>query len=142
MPFKSWVELSVAKIPCILAGADDDRRGWTSSWSEEIKRLARLEDISFADAAPDGAVQAVMDEGTIALPLGEVIDIAAESARLEKELGKIEGEIKGIKAKLSNENFTSRAPEHVVEEQRTRAEEAQAKAARISAAIEKLKGAA
>ncbi|MEM7429601.1 MAG: class I tRNA ligase family protein, partial [Pseudomonadota bacterium] len=131
-----------AKIPCILTGAGEERQGWTSRWSEEIKRLARLETISFAEAAPDGAVQAVMDEGTIALPLGDVIDVAAESARLQKELGKVEGEIKGIKAKLSNEKFTSRAPEHVVEEQRTRAQEAEAKATRISAALEKLRGAA
>lgn len=121
-----------AKIPCVLSGAGDQQINWTETWRAEIMRLARLEDISFAVAAPEGAVQAVMDEATIALPLGDVIDFAAESARLQKKLGKIKGEIKGIQAKLANEKFTSRAPAHVVEEQKTRQVEAEAKAEKSS----------
>ncbi|MEM1198655.1 MAG: class I tRNA ligase family protein, partial [Pseudomonadota bacterium] len=129
-----------AKVPCVITGAGPDQSAWTQNWTAEIMRLARLESVSFADAAPEGAVQAVMDEAVIALPLGGVIDVAAESARLQKELGKIDGELKGLAAKLANENFISRAPEHVVEEQRTRQVEAQAKADKLSAALERLKG--
>ena len=129
-----------AKIPCVLAGAGDQQLRWTETWRAEIMRLARLSEITFAVAAPEGAVQAVMDEAVIALPLGDVIDVAAESARLRKELGKVEGEIKGIQAKLANEKFTSRAPAHVVEEQKTRQAEAEAKVEKINSALERLTG--
>ncbi len=129
-----------AKVPCVIAAAGDEQVAWTQTWTAEIMRLARLDALTFADAAPEGAVQAVMDEAVIALPLGSVIDVEAESARLKKELGKIDGELKGLAAKLANEKFTSRAPEHVVEEQRNRQVEAQAKADKLSAALERLKG--
>ena len=86
----------------------------------EVSRLARLESIDLADEVPESAVQIVLDEATVALPLGGVIDIAAENDRLQKELGKIGDEISKIEAKLGNEKFTSRAPDHVVEEQRER----------------------
>ena len=129
-----------AKIPCVIAAAGAEQVAWTQTWTAEIMRLARLDSIAFAETAPEGAVQAVMDEAVIALPLGSVIDVEAESARLQKELGKIDGELKGLAAKLANEKFTSRAPEHVVEEQRNRQVEAQAKADKLSAALERLKG--
>ncbi|MCP5080868.1 MAG: valine--tRNA ligase [Alphaproteobacteria bacterium] len=128
-----------AKVPCVIAAAGEEQTAWTQTWTAEIMRLARLESISFADSAPEGAVQAVMDEAVVALPLGSVIDAEAESARLQKELGKIDGELKGLAAKLANESFTSRAPGHVVEEQRSRQVEAQAKAEKLNAALERLK---
>ncbi len=128
-----------AKVPCVIAGAADAQTAWTQTWTAEIMRLARLESIAYADSAPEGAVQAVMDEAVVALPLGSVIDVDAESARLLKELGKIDGELKGLAAKLANEKFTSRAPAHVVEEQRTRQTEVQAKAEKLTAALERLK---
>ena len=131
-----------AKIPCVVSGANEVTAARAQRWETEISRLARLTEISLADKTPSGAVQAVLEEATIALPLGGVIDVAAESARLMKELGKVEGEIKGISAKLANENFTSKAPAHVVEEQKSRQIEAEAKAEKIKAALERLKSVA
>ena len=66
------------------------------------------------------AHEAVVDGTTYILPLGEVIDIAKERARLAKELDKLDGEIGKIEKKLGNEKFLSRAPAEVVEEQRVR----------------------
>ena len=105
-------------------------------------QLARLDSLDLGANTPAGAVQIVLDEATVALSIGEVIDIGAETARLEKELSKVEGEIKGIAAKLANENFTSKAPVHVVEEQRERESDAKARAAKIIAALDRLKGVA
>jgi valyl-tRNA synthetase len=77
-----------------------------------------------------------------ALPLAGVIDLAAERARLEKELAKAEADIARVDAKLGNANFVARAPEDVVEEEKEKREEAQARKAKIAEALERLKGAA
>ncbi len=60
----------------------------------------------------------VLDKAEAFLPLSDLIDYEKELERLEKEKSRLEGEIKRVNGKLSNENFTSRAPEHVVEEER------------------------
>ena len=62
----------------------------------------------------------MVGEATYALPVGEVIDLKAEGARLQKEIKKLGDEIAKIDAKLGNAAFVSRAPEEVVEEQRER----------------------
>ncbi len=72
------------------------------------------------------------------MPLGDVIDISAETARLKREIDKVGAEIKQISGKLANENFTSRAPEHVVEEQRQRKADAEAVAAKLNDALKRL----
>ena len=61
-----------------------------------------------------------MDEATIVLPIGDVIDLGAAQTRLAKEIDKVEKEISGIDNRLSNEKFTARAPAEVVQENRDR----------------------
>ncbi|MET0380429.1 MAG: hypothetical protein ABWZ94_00840, partial [Methyloceanibacter sp.] len=87
------------------------------------------------------AVQIVLDEATLALPLAGIIDIDAESKRLKREIDKVGSEIKQLDAKLANEKFISRAPEHVVEEQRERKTEAEAIAAKLEQALKRLEAA-
>ena len=77
-------------------------------------------------------------DATYALPLGEVIDLKAESARLQKEIKKLADEVGKIDAKLGNANFVARAPEEVVEEQRERRRQAEQTRLRLSAALERL----
>jgi valyl-tRNA synthetase len=79
---------------------------------------------------------------TAALPLKGVIDLAAERVRLEKEMSKVEADIKRVDAKLGNANFVARAPEEVVEEEKAKRDEAQARKQKIVEALERLKGAA
>ena len=90
---------------------------------------------------PKGAVQIVLDEATLALPLQGVIDIGAESERLKREIDKVGSEIAQLTAKLTNEKFVSRAPEHVVEQQRERKSEAEAVAAKLEQALKRLEAA-
>ena len=68
------------------------------------------------------------DLGDLYLPLEGLIDVAAEKARLTKELEKIESEITKAEQKLNNPNFTSKAPPHVLQEHQQRLAEWQAKA--------------
>ena len=107
-----------------------------------MQRLARVSEISFADAPPQGAVQLVIRGEVAALPLKGVIDLAAEAARLAKEMAKADADIARVDAKLNNANFVARAPEEVVEEEKEKREEAQARKAKIAEAMERLKGAA
>ena len=131
-----------AKTPIVIIGAGEETRARIDAWQGELTRLARLDGITTADDVPEGAIQIVLGEAVIALPLAGVIDVAAEIERLTKELGKIGDEIKKLDAKLANESFISRAPEHVVEEQRSRKAEAEERRTRIAEAFDRLKGAA
>ena len=128
------------QIPLVLAGASADAKARAGRWTEFLQRLARLGDISFADAVPQGAVQLLVRGEVAALPLKGVIDLAAERTRLEKEMSKVEADIKRVDAKLGNANFVANAPEEVVEGEREKRDEAQARKAKIVEALERLKG--
>ncbi len=89
---------------------------------------------------PKGVAQVVVGEATVMLPLAEVIDLAAERARLAKARGVAEGDAKKIRAKLGNADFVARAPEEVVEENRERLAAAEAEMARLDAALARIAG--
>ena len=100
--------------------------------------MARLSEISFADSAPDGAVQLLVRGEVVALPLKGVIDFAAERARLDKELVKAEADIKRVDAKLGNEKFVANAPEEIVEEEKEKRDAALARKTKIAEALDRL----
>ena len=137
------VEMNVpagSRVPLVISGANEETTARAKRHEETINRLARLESLSFGKTPP-GAVQIVLDEATLALPLAGVIDVAAESNRLKREIDKMGSEIRQLDAKLSNEKFVARAPEHVVEEQRERKADAEATAARLEQALKRLEAA-
>lgn len=123
----------------VLAGASAETRERAPRWTDVIKRMARLSDISFADRAPDGAVQLLVRGEVAALPLKGVIDVAAERTRLDKEIAKAEADIKRAESKLANEKFVANAAEEVVEEEREKREAALARKAKLLEALERLK---
>ena len=61
----------------------------------------------------------------VAMPLKGVIDFAAEQARLNREMSKVEADIKRLDAKLGNADFLARAPEELVEGEREKRDEAE-----------------
>ncbi len=128
-------------MPLMLANASTVTKARAERWSDVIKRLARLADISFVDRAPDGAMQLLVRGEVAALPLKGVIDLGAEKARLAKEMAKAEADIKRVDAKLGNEKFVANAPEDVVEEEREKREDAMARKAKIAEALDRLKAA-
>ncbi|HSD93217.1 MAG TPA: class I tRNA ligase family protein, partial [Methyloceanibacter sp.] len=129
-----------AKVPLMISGANKETEARVARHEETLLRLARLDKIEFGKP-PAGAVQIVLDEATLALPLAGVIDIGAEQKRLKREIDKVGSEIRQLDAKLANEKFVSRAPEHVVEEQRERKTEAEAVAAKLEQALKRLEAA-
>ena len=113
-----------AQVPLFLKGAGDDTRARLVRHGEIVQRLARISSIDFQDAVPKGAVQTVVDEATLMLPLMDVIDVDQEKARLKKEMSKLEADITRLDKKLSNAGFLEKAPAEVVAEQRQRRDEA------------------
>ncbi|MBI1181814.1 MAG: valine--tRNA ligase [Alphaproteobacteria bacterium] len=88
-----------------------------------ITRLARIDRVDTVAGFPRGTVQIPVGEATLGLLLADVIDFDAEKARLRKEIDKASKEMAGIDGRLNNPGFVSKAPEHVVEEQRERRDE-------------------
>ena len=127
--------------PLVLAAASVETKQRAQRWSDVVKRMARLADIAFADAAPQGAVQLLVRGEVAALPLKGVIDLSAEKARLDKEMAKADADIKRVDAKLSNEKFVANAPEEIVEEEKEKHEAALARKAKILEALERLRNA-
>jgi valyl-tRNA synthetase len=135
-------EMNIApsmQIPMVLAAVTAETCDRAQRWSDVIKRMARIADMSTAAAPPAGAVQLLVRGDTVALPLKGIIDLGAEKARLEREKAKAEAEINRIDAKLGNPDFIARAPEEVVEADREKREEAVARRAKIVEALERLK---
>jgi valyl-tRNA synthetase len=122
----------------VLAGVSAETKERVPRWSDVIRRMARLSDISFADRAPEGAVQLLVRGEVAALPLKGVIDLAAEKVRLEKEIAKADADIKRVDTKLSNEKFVANAPEDIVEEEKEKREAAVARKEKILEALERL----
>jgi valyl-tRNA synthetase len=130
-----------AQLPLLVAGAGAATRERLQRYGALLERLARLSSIDASVAAmPKGAVQIVLDEATFGLPLANVIDFAAERARLQKEIGKLESEIGKIDGKLANAAFVAKAPPDVVDEQRERRDDAKATRDRLAQALKQLAG--
>ena len=127
-----------AKIPCMLTGANAVTVKRAGAWMNEILRLARLESVNFADAVPANSAQIVLGEAVVALPLTGLIDFAAERARLEKELAKLDQDIAQIVGRLANPGFVAKAPEEVLEENRERKASFEARKVRIGEALSRL----
>ena len=94
-----------------------------------IQRLAYADQITLLECEPeniDGMVCCTTADAKLYIPMGQLVDVAKELERIEKELEKAKKNLAGILGKLNNENFTARAPEAVVNAEREKANKAQA----------------
>ncbi len=96
-----------------------------------FQRLAGASEVHVIPAAQAGSSDEMNRQGMVEvithaarafMPLAELVDIAQELERIAKEKAKAQGHLKGIEAKLNNEAFTSKAPAHIVQNQRDQAE--------------------
>ncbi|MFV0431630.1 MAG: valine--tRNA ligase [Alphaproteobacteria bacterium] len=127
-----------AKLELLVRGADEKVQETLQLQLSLMERMAKISTITFSDEEwPKGTVQDIVDELTIGLPLANVIDVSKEVSRLEKEISKLDKEIALFKGKLSNPNFVDRAPENVVEEQRTKLRDALSGKDRLTLALER-----
>ncbi|MGH6887921.1 MAG: valine--tRNA ligase [Rhizomicrobium sp.] len=129
---------AAARITLVLTGADATTRDRLARNRDAVTTLARLSSVEFAATVPPASAQFVIGESVAALPLGEVIDLAQERTRLEKELARAKADIAKIDAKLGNADFAARAPEDVIQEQKQRRADTEALAQRLSEAVARL----
>ncbi|GGA08462.1 valine--tRNA ligase [Dyella caseinilytica] len=109
-------------IPLLLADGDASDRARAAKFAAQISFLARVDAPQWIVSGADepAAAAAVVGSLRVLIPLAGLIDLGAEKARLAKEIGKIESEIKKCENKLSNANFVANAPAEVVVQERQR----------------------
>ncbi|HIF26853.1 MAG TPA: valine--tRNA ligase [Micavibrio sp.] len=127
-----------AKIRLLVKDASEQTQERLKTYDEILCRMARLESVETTADVAAGAIQTVVDEATLILPIADIIDLDQERARLQKEIGKLTDDIKKIEQKLSNEKFIANAPEEVVEEQRSRKAEAESIINKLETALKQL----
>jgi valyl-tRNA synthetase len=103
-----------------------------------IKQLANVGDLTIDPEATAPKNAATLVVGDMQIYVADVIDAEAERARLEKELANLDKQINGINGKLSNENFTARAPAEVVQRERDRLADLQTKRETVTQHIAEL----
>ncbi len=113
---RSEMNLSpAARVPLIATGD----AATLAALAPYISSLGKLSEVQIAAVLPDDEA-AVAIVGSYRLMLKVEIDVAAECARLDKEIARLQGEIAKTEAKLGNESFVSRAPAAVVEQEKKR----------------------
>ena len=92
-----------------------------------LQRLAYADTVTLLDKEPenlDGMVTVTTADAKLYIPMGQLVDVEKELDRIRKELEKARKNLASIEGKLSNENFTARAPENVVNAEREKAQKA------------------
>jgi valyl-tRNA synthetase len=120
-----WIEALVAAA---------DARPAIEAQAQAIETLARVRPLTIigtGDSRPDKAKTVVLKGAEVVLPMAGMVDVGAERARLEKEIEDNEADIARIDARLQDEGFLSKAPQHVVEKEKERLAIQQDKAARL-----------
>ena len=123
---RSEMNIPVQSRPKLYIGTSDQTaRDVVNQSADQIKRLARVEQIEISDTLPelDSAARGIVSGMDLAIPLGGLIDFEKERERVIKEIAKKENEARGLAGRLDNISFVERAPAEVVQEARARHEE-------------------
>ena len=126
------------RIPMIVTELDAAGQAAWDRNEAMILKLARVVDLTHADAFPKGSITVAVPGGTFGLPLADIIDIDAEKERLEKSLGKLVKELGGLRGRLNNPKFVASAPDEVVEEARANLAEREEEEVQLKAAMDRL----
>ena len=109
----------------VIMVPSEDKLEAVEAGKDYFKTLASASEVEVrADEAgiPEDAVSVVIDGVKIFIPLDELVDFEKELERLNKEKAKLEGEIKRVNGKLSNQGFLAKAPQKLVDEEKAKKE--------------------
>ena len=110
-----------------------------ADYNDVIMKMANLKSISVVEQKDPTASTFMVDTDEMAVPLGDLIDVKAEIAKMEAQLAHLEGFLNGVQKKLSNERFVQHAPEAVVAMERKKQRDAEEKIAALKESIAALK---
>ncbi|MCT4626344.1 valine--tRNA ligase [Halodesulfovibrio sp.] len=121
-------ELNVApqtRLNVLIRTASDEAKALYEDAMEVMQALARLNNVELgADVeAPKASASSVVQGNEVIVPLEGLVNFEDELARLDKELGKVEKDLKQASGKLRNESFVNNAPAAIVEKEKARAAE-------------------
>ena len=116
IPNKEVLELSIL-----------NQSGTSESMNAIIQKLGNIESIATVDASVEGALTFRVKSNEYFIPIAGAIDVEAEKEKIQQELEYTKGFLKSVQKKLSNERFVNNAPEKVVEIERKKAADAEAK---------------
>lgn len=109
------------------------------AYNDVTLKMANLDKIEVIAEKSADASSFMVGTDEFAVPLGDLIDVAAEIEKAEAQLKHLEGFLMGVRKKLSNENFVAHAPEKVVALERKKESDSVEKIATLKATIEELK---
>lgn len=109
------------------------------AYNDVTLKMANLDKIEVIAEKSTDASSFMVGTDEFAVPLGDLIDVAAEIEKAEAQLKHLEGFLMGVRKKLSNENFVAHAPEKVVALERKKESDSVEKIAALKATIEELK---
>jgi len=139
---RSQVNLPPGKKTAIVVRAGGRSAACLKEESHQLSKLAFVETLTVdAEAVkPDQALTAIISEGLeVFLPLEGVVDFEAEIKRLEKELAQLQAEINKTEGKLNSPGFINKAPVEVVEKEKTRRNDQEAKLVKLKQRLQELK---
>ena len=106
-------------VPAYVQPSSLDAAEAFNAEQRTIERLAKIEPLRFRDNGSGAGAHAVLPDGSaVFVPLGDAIDIGRECERLGEALRRLDGQLAGVRQKLANPQFTSRAPAEVVSRER------------------------
>ncbi len=126
-----------ARLPVFVHDASAETGARLGRQEAALARLARV-DQAAGEVPAGGSLQIIIDEATFVVPLGDVVDIEAEKARLAKAIAAAEKERDGLAGRLGNASFVEKAKPEAVEKARADHAEKAAEAERLSAALARL----
>ena len=127
-----------AKPRLHIRGASDLQARAIAGQQTALLRMARLDGHDIVETFTKGSARGSVDGMDIGLPLADILDLEAEAARLQKEIGSVGAEIEKLTKKLDNAGFIAKAPAEVVAENRRRLDEENTKLAGLTAALRRL----
>ena len=111
-------------IPMLYLTCDDATKASIATAEVYLQRLARVESVVFIDASEadelGSTATAISGNIQIRIPLQGLIDVEEEMSRLDKEVGRVEDDIRFVSRKLDNEKFVAKAPPEIVEKERAK----------------------
>ncbi|MCX8952265.1 valine--tRNA ligase [Ruegeria sp. NA] len=125
-------------VPMLVTEIDANGQAAWDRNEALIKRLARIDSLTSADALPRGTISIAAPGASFGLPLADIIDIGAEKERLEKAKGKLAKELGGLRGRLNNPKFVASAPDEVVEEAKANLAAREEEEAKLNEALARL----